>query len=329
MPQTSNSNQPPPFCIQLELAEGCNLQCSFCGIKGIREAGNNSRPYKFLSVAHATRIARRLAECRDLHKWNPRIEMAMHGEPTQNPDRVAIVAALRNHLPRAPLMMTSNGGGLLAGGVTKNVNELFQAGLNTLLLDDYQGVKICDKIRAGYSGPVPVFEYPKQTHANPHQRHPYNTRRIVFVEDISVATKGNHSVLNNHCGTGAPKNDKGVGLQCAKPFREMAIRWDGNVAFCCNDWRGVMKVGNAVETDLETLWQSAPFAAGRRRLMVGQRDFGACLGCDAKTYRNGLLPANGAKGVTVAKPQPKDQAILDAACAGETYTKPVLLPWEK
>ena len=29
------NKQPPPFCIQVELTEGCNLACSFCGIAGI------------------------------------------------------------------------------------------------------------------------------------------------------------------------------------------------------------------------------------------------------------------------------------------------------
>ena len=29
--------QSPPFCIQIELTEGCNLACSFCGIAHIRD----------------------------------------------------------------------------------------------------------------------------------------------------------------------------------------------------------------------------------------------------------------------------------------------------
>jgi MoaA/NifB/PqqE/SkfB family radical SAM enzyme len=33
----SNYHQDPPNSIQIELAEGCNLACSFCGIQSIRE----------------------------------------------------------------------------------------------------------------------------------------------------------------------------------------------------------------------------------------------------------------------------------------------------
>ena len=26
-----------PFCVQVELSEGCNLFCQFCGLRGIRQ----------------------------------------------------------------------------------------------------------------------------------------------------------------------------------------------------------------------------------------------------------------------------------------------------
>ena len=55
--------QEPPFCIQFELTEGCNLACSFCGIQGIRDngahgpsntTGKNSKPYKFMTCCVST-----------------------------------------------------------------------------------------------------------------------------------------------------------------------------------------------------------------------------------------------------------------------------------
>ena len=47
--------QNPPYCVQIELTEGCNLACAFCGIASIRKNGANgpkdkrgkkSDPYK-------------------------------------------------------------------------------------------------------------------------------------------------------------------------------------------------------------------------------------------------------------------------------------------
>ena len=96
--------QSSPYCIQIELTEGCNLQCPFCGIQGIREAGNSSPPYKWLTVDNADLIAQQIAQS----GGNPRIEMAMHGEPTMNPNYSEIVQVFRNRLPKTHLLMTSN-----------------------------------------------------------------------------------------------------------------------------------------------------------------------------------------------------------------------------
>ena len=61
-----------------------------------RYAVKNSNPFKFLSIANATTLVEKLARDMKDHKWNPRIEMAMHGEPTMNPDYHDIVYLLEN-----------------------------------------------------------------------------------------------------------------------------------------------------------------------------------------------------------------------------------------
>ena len=173
--------QSSPYCIQIELTEGCNLQCPFCGIQGIRDAGKSSPPYKCLTVENADLIAQQIAQS----GWNPRIEMAMHGEPTMNPDYYEVVKVFRNRLPKTHLQMTSNGGGFLKKpGIVENINNILEAGINVLLLDNYERVKICDKIRESYTGPHPVFEYPSDKRSNPHKRRKPTEHHIVIVEDM-------------------------------------------------------------------------------------------------------------------------------------------------
>jgi len=55
METVSNYYQDPPNSIQIELTEGCNLACSFCGIQAIRDnkahgplniRGKASAPYR-------------------------------------------------------------------------------------------------------------------------------------------------------------------------------------------------------------------------------------------------------------------------------------------
>jgi len=330
--------QQPPFCIQLELTEGCNLACSFCGIAAIRDngadgpnriRGKNSHPYKFLEYASARVIAKKLQRAMKKDKWNPRIEMAMHGEPTMNPQFLNIVQLFRKELPTTHLQMTSNGAGLLSGDLTKNIDALLSSGLNVLLLDNYESIKICDKVRTRYIGNYPIYEYPLNKKANPHRRRKPKDHDIVIVQDIDHASQGTHSTINNHAGSAFPKNSRAVGKRCAKVFRELSIRWDGSVAICCNDWPGFYRCGNIIQKgEFESLWQNTAFIAARKKLYHGYRDFGPCKGCDATSYRPGLLPdAQGKK--EYEKPDESTLIAIKAALKKGPYTPAVPRPWER
>ena len=58
--------QEPPFAIQVELTEGCNLFCKFCGIRGIRKKPNEC---KFMSLECSKNIAKQIGAT----KWGSRI----------------------------------------------------------------------------------------------------------------------------------------------------------------------------------------------------------------------------------------------------------------
>lgn len=349
--------QEPPFAVQVELTEGCNLRCPFCGLNGIRQPKGND--FKFMDPE----TLRSLMDQMVAAGWNPRVEFAMHGEPTMHPAVADMVRLARAAAPSYFMMMTSNGGGLLRRpGPAANVRALFDAGLNTLALDDYDGVGIVPKIRAamsmcpkcmgtghyvvldksetcdacngsGVTAPaldgVSVYEYPANKDGNPHTRRKVNGRVLTFVADISHVAKGDgtHSLLNNHAGSGAPLNDSQQHSRCAKPFRELSVRWDGNVAICCNDWRGTYKAGNVVTDGLDAVWNGAAMHAARQKLVLGQRDFGPCKGCDAVSYRVGLLPDK--KGQQrLPLPDAATDAAIAAAVAGAPYTPAVKRPWE-
>lgn len=320
--------QEPPFAIQIELTEGCNLYCDFCGLQGIRTASEKN--FKFMTVDTARKIATAIAEA----GWNSRIEFAMHGEPTLNKDRVEIVRLFREALPRRQLMMTSNGGGLLSGGVVRSLTDLFDAGLNVFAFDAYEYVNIKDKVAAqlldnSATLTFDVHHYPDEPEFSPHNRYHHSARKFIRVQDISAAYKGTHASLNNHCGAGAPGLAAPLKARCAKPFRELSIRWNGDIAICCNDWRGVYKCGNVVKAKrLDDIWNGAEFASARKYLVRGDRGaLKPCDVCDAKSYRVGLLPDKKGK-VVLPPPTKKDAEVVRAASSGRSYTKAVIRPWE-
>lgn len=322
--------QEPPYAVQIELAEGCNLRCSFCGLSGIRGKDN---AYKFMDVATLDVLCQEMIRL----NWNPRIEFAMHGEPSMHPDPAKMVGVVRAASPGWSIMMTSNGGGLLQRpGPAHRIGALFAAGLNVLALDDYDGANIVSKIRKalrdeddqGGAREFNVYEYPKQPSGNPHTRRHRDVHDLVYVQDISKAKTGTHSHLNNHAGSGAPPLEKFLAARCAKPFRELSVRYDGRVAVCCNDWRGEYYCGSVVDDGLEKVWNGSAMGAARQMLYHANRDFGPCAGCDAKSDRVGLLPDKYGRD-TVPRPNAQTKSDIATALLGGPLTTPVLRPWEK
>lgn len=330
--------QDSPNAVQIELCQGCNLGCAFCGIHAIGYQ-KMQRGVDLMSIETAQSLADQMVAA----GWSPRIEFAMHGEPTLHPQIADIVRVFRKALPRTYIMITSNGGGLLKD--TRNaIRALFDAGLNTLALDNYQNVNIVPKLvqklinesieqfQATYetsfapSWPwddVQMLPYPDSPAANPHSRH--NFKLISIVRDISVAVGGTHASLNNHAGSALPLNDNAAGKRCAKPFRELSVRWDGNIALCCNDWPGVYRCGNVVTDGLLKVWNGPAMEAARTLLYAGRRELAPCKGCDATSYRVGLLPDR--MGKTEMPPVTKKViATAMEALAQGPYTKPVRGP---
>lgn len=326
--------QPPPFTVKVELSEGCNLACVFCGINGIRE--RPGKIYNFMTIDTATAIAMQLAALQKQERWNMRIEYTMHGEPSMNPQHPTIIGIFRRYLPKTQLMLTSNGGGMLRN-TAAHINDLFlNRGLNILALDDYEDVLIVGKIRdrtlLDLHPSIRWYEYPADKEGNPHRRHPVSSRMVTVIRDLQVNSKakaGTHSNIVNHCGAGGPRDLSTMGRKCAKPFRELAIRWNGEVAACCDDWRGEFKAGNIRDLSIGTIWQGARFMALRKKVLAGERDFGPCLGCTSRSFRTGLLPDNAGRAHLMPALNADDQRALRAATAGPPLATIVLRPWER
>jgi MoaA/NifB/PqqE/SkfB family radical SAM enzyme len=314
--ESNMEKQEPPFAVQLETTEGCNLYCGFCGIRGIRSGHSD---YKFMTLKTARRIAKQIRK----FGWRSRLEFAMHGEPTINPLFIEIVKTFRKEVSNQ-IMVTTNG--IWISRLTKKrINDLFNAGVNIIAVDDYRHNEASKKIRLRYKN---IHDYPREKNFSPHNIYPKDATEVIFVEDISTAQKGTHSMLNNHCGCASKPLTIPMKTRCAKPFRELSIRWDGNIAICCNDWRGIYKCGNIFDGTIEDLWNNIFFRAARKMLYNNNRNFLPCSLCNAVSYRVGLLPDKmGRK--SLSPPNLKERSALKRAIKGTPYTKPVLRKWER
>ena len=310
---TDDYVQEPPFAVQMEPCQGCNLSCGFCGINAVGY-GKKQKGVDLMDPVIAESVAQQVSAL----GWSPRVEFAVHGEPTLHPDLPSLVRPFQRHYT----LVTSNGGGLLLD-TPRKVKELFDAGLNTLALDDYGTNRMSERFlqNIGHdadASPFDVFFYPQDKTASPHTR--YHGQRIIIIKDLTEANAGTHSYVHNSSGDAAPLDRSMNTARCAKPFREITVRWDGNVSICCESWAGEFRVGNVMTDGLDAIWQHPRMQAARKALYNRRRDLiPTCDGCSARSYRVGLLPDKKGK-ADLPMPTYDDLVLIEEAYEEGPYT---------
>ena len=244
--------------------------------------------------------------------WHSRIIFSMHGEPTLNPNVTKIIAMFRRAFPTTVMSMMSNGYGIVHGfgdistehTISERVGKLMEAGLNDLIIDYYSAKgdakTIEDALKEGSEFKIEHLA-PKVPLYSPRA----GQFRVLFNPPIQNEKAINRH-LCNHCGAAGPLDMSYQGKRCARPFRELAIRYDGSVAICCNDFRGEYPIGNIMEQSIEDIWYSKRFEAARILLYAGERSFKPCYGCNALSHRVGLLPDGRGK---EDMPEPNDKIL--------------------
>lgn len=276
-----------PNTVQIELVQGCNRSCFFCGSNGFE------RKLHFISKDVLRRECELIAES----GYNPRILIAGHGENALHPNFYSCIKLIRKVLPTHWVQILTNG-----YGVRKDLNaicKMFDAGLNDVTLDEYKDSKFDDDEIQELLG---KYEEETGTHVEfvrmqkgvplyaPKQ---YKKHRLLIIpaieeEEICVSRK-----LTNHCGAGMPPRTDYSDRVCSRIFREMSFRWDGWVAMCCQDFRGQYPVVNCMDPEVkcfDDMWRHPRYEAARRILFHDHRTFFPCNVCDHIPMREGLLP---------------------------------------
>lgn len=278
-----------PWSVQVELTAGCNLRCEYCYI--------NTMPwkrdfYEFMTPKQARIAAEQIAEL----KPKLRIEFAMRGEPSMNPDVVECVEQFRKGAPNCQLQMTSNGVVFLQDdGVL--IDDLFDAGLNILLLDCYQPYG--DKLIRHVNDLNIDVEYHMYGDAgdkfSPWNFHGVDQYHIVYMPAIDDWKHDITRKLTNQGGNSCAGKVLKEPLEsmCPVPWRELSILYDGTIPICCEDAGIEYKCGNIFTTteSLANIWYSEQMQAARRMLRYGERWFNPCSRCDGPTPgRNKAIP---------------------------------------
>lgn len=283
-----------PYSIQIELVEGCPRLCKFCGLNGIRE--DKGFPFYYMS----DRMVDRLIEQCVRFIPNRRYEFAMHGEPTLHPQINDIIARFRRALPKAQMMVTTNGFQWHTDtNMMKGVSQLFDAGLDFIMLDTYEPERDLLHHTAWYLNKhfgIEVVDFYRDDHdINPYYNRGRWKKPVLLLMDDLAKMDGTSKLKKiwNHAGNSGtvPALKRPLEKACVNPFREISVAFNGNVNICCMDFGHEMVIGNIGVHTLSQIWWGDRFEAVRAFLRNKHRYFTPCARCDySGGMRVGLLP---------------------------------------
>ena len=314
--------QKEPFFIEIEPTEGCNLGCSFCGLRGIREKGTT--PWYFMTTEIAEKIALKIKQS----GWKSRVTFSGHGEPTLNSQLLDIIKIFRHHLPNTIFSLITNGHGFANGNfnIREFLKELENLKFNDLVLDVYSenGDWTCLNNVPKYLERVKIIGVDKEPFNY------YGKKLRIALYPLKTDSKSLRQ-MSNHCGAAAPLDYSKINVRCSIPFRQLFIRWDGNISLCCDDFRGQYKIGSILEyDDIESLWNNTAFQAARIKLFNKERTFKPCHGCNCFPIRAGLIPDMRGKDKDSIPPTTKLVEDIVKQCYDENgSTIIVKRKWEK
>jgi MoaA/NifB/PqqE/SkfB family radical SAM enzyme len=278
-----------PYALKVELVRGCTRRCPFCAHTSMEWV---DEPFRYMDLKLLGMLVNELA-C-----WHPkhRFELANRGEPTVHPRFMEAITMIRGNLPKAQILITTNGdkvNDLGKEAFREFVFESLARGGNYVLIDCYTK----DRYQQ-FSELFPEADLFFEDRVNPYHYKSIRTKRIVLKDASGGFDINTNEILyyHNQGGNVDPEKAKLWGitnvenslpLMCVRPFRELTVHYDGTVPICCDDWREERVIGKFPHQSLETIWKG--FDPYRLRLIGKDRGFSPCEKCSVKSGgRSGL-----------------------------------------
>ena len=254
----NNTKLPLPTEIEISESGTCNRTCSFCP----RSAPNFIDKKEFISNELHQKL------CTELQKLNYKGTIRYSGfvEPLLDKNIYNLINMVRNYLPESNIEMVTNGDPLNL----KRLNQLFENGLNKILISAYDGKKESDELEN-------LCKNAKLSKDQYIVRHRYYSEE----KDFGIT-------LSNRSGTMANAKFKIEALKeplkksCYIPSYTFFLDYQGDVLMCPHDWGKKIILGNLKNEKLIDIWFSKKFMSIRKMLNKSNRNFDPCNVCDVE-----------------------------------------------
>tara|TARA_B110000977_G_scaffold109865_1_gene142927 strand:- start:2546 stop:3430 length:885 start_codon:yes stop_codon:yes gene_type:complete len=254
----NNTKLPLPTEIEISESGTCNRTCSFCP----RSAPNFIDKKEFISNELHQKL------CTELQKLNYKGTIRYSGfvEPLLDKNIYNLINMVRNYLPESNIEMVTNGDPLNL----KRLNQLFENGLNKILISAYDGKKESDELEN-------LCKSAKLSKDQYIVRHRYYSEE----KDFGIT-------LSNRSGTMANAEFKIEALKeplkksCYIPSYTFFLDYQGDVLMCPHDWGKKIILGNLKNEKLIDIWFSKKFMSIRKMLNKSNRNFDPCNVCDVE-----------------------------------------------
>ena len=259
---------PLPRIIHVETRSRCNGLCNFC-MANIRD---DPRKDQLMSDQLIGKVIHELAHL----GYSNRLSFYNNNEPFLDNRLFDIIQKARIAIPLAYLEIKTNGRGINS----QKVIELFNAGLDTLYVNDYDYTNEKGH-RKNISTLKNDLERTRRFSGHLDETTGKYSKRLI----ISKRIVG--EVLGSRAGTSPNKQPPITALNqsCCRPFEMMTISPEGVVGVCSEDFLYTSDMGNVNRQMIKEIWYSKRYREYRNILIDGGRgSLSPCNKCDNPGY---------------------------------------------
>jgi radical SAM protein with 4Fe4S-binding SPASM domain len=255
---------PLPSIVEISESGTCNRVCSFCP----RSASDFDDRKEFIKEHLVSKLAQELAEV----SYTGLILFSGFVEPLLDVNIASHISALKIKNPQCRIEMVTNGDPI----TINNLNRIYDAGLDTLLVSCYDGEHQIEEI----SSKISRSKMPENFIV-------FRKRWVGANENFGISLS-NRGGMMSKAAFSIESLDQPWDHPCYYPANTFFLDYTGDVLMCAHDWGKKAVVGDLNTESFYEIWTGRKFSNLRKNLLIGNRSFNPCNVCNVEGTRMGI-----------------------------------------